>query len=177
MSRYMGHALQYQKILYYQYPQQVLTLLLLEQPHIATCWLHSLPGSHINPRPEMDDSHQQHHKKGQLHPRLLAQNLRFCPPSCRKRAYISLVRSVLEYSAAVWDPYQQNDTDKLENIQRCAARFINQNYKDSTPGCVTNMLRDLGLQPLQNRRKQQGLTLFFKTVRGLNPTIPPNEFL
>ena len=80
MSRYMGHALQYQKILYYQYPQQVLTLLLLEQPHIATCWLHSLPGSHINPRPEMDDSHQQHHKKGQLHPRLLAQKPLVLPP-------------------------------------------------------------------------------------------------
>ena len=79
---------------------------------------------------------------------ILRRNLRFCPPSSRKTAYISLVHSVLEYSAVVWDPYQQNDIDKLENIQRCAARFINQNYKDRSPGHVTNMLRELGLQSL-----------------------------
>ena len=30
-------------------------------------------------------------------------------------------------------------------------------YKDRTLGYVTNMLRDLGLQSLQNRRKQQRL--------------------
>ena len=122
MSRYMGHALQYQKILYYQYPQQVLMLLLLEQPHITTHWLHSIPGSHINPWPEMDNSHQHHHKEGQLHSRFLEQKHLVLhppppPPSCRKTAYsISFVHSALEYSTVVWDPYQQNDTDKLENI-------------------------------------------------------------
>ena len=47
----------------------------------------------------------------------LHRNLWFCPPSCRKTAYnISLVHSALEYSTVVWDPYQQNDIDKLENI-------------------------------------------------------------
>ena len=178
MGRYMGHALQYQKMLYSQYPQQVHTLLLLEQPHISTSWLQSLPESYTNPRPEMDDSHdQQHHKEGQLHHRLLAQKPSVLPPSCRKTAYISLVRSALEYSAVVWDPYQQNDIDKLENIQRCAARFINQNYKDCTHGCVTTLLRDLGLQSLHKRWKQQCLTLFCKIVRGLTPAIPANEFL
>ena len=39
------------------------------------------------------------------------------------------------------------------------------------------MLRDLGLQLLQNKRKQQQLTLFFKIVRGLTPAIPANEVL
>ena len=39
------------------------------------------------------------------------------------------------------------------------------------------MLRDLRLQSLQNRRKQQWLTLFFKIVRELTPAIPANEFL
>ena len=101
----------------------------------------------------------------------------FCPAGFKKTAYISLVHSALKYSAAVWDPYQQNDTDNLENIQKCAARFINHNYKDCSPGCVTNMLRGLRLQSLQNRRKQQKLTPFFKIVRGPTPAIPANEFL
>ena len=72
----------------------------------------------------------------------LHRNLQFCPPSCRKTTYISLVHSALEYSDVVWDPYQKNDTDKLENIQRCAACFISQNYKltkttplDVSPTC------------------------------------------
>ena len=64
----------------------------------------------------------------------------------------------------------------LENIRRHAACFINWNYRDCTPGCVTNMLRDLRLQSLQNRRKLQWLT-FFKIVRGLTPTTLANEFL
>ena len=70
-----------------------------------------------------------------------------------------------------------NDTDKLENIQRCAVRIINQNYKDRPAGCVTNMLRGPGLQSLQNRRKQQRLTLFFKTVRWLTLANTANELL
>ena len=76
-------------------------------------------------------------------------------PSCRKTAYISLVCSSLEDSAVVWDPYQQNGIDKLENIQRCAAHFINHNYKDCTPGCVTTMLRRLGLQSLHQPQVQR----------------------
>ena len=71
----MEYALKYQNMLYPQYPQQVLTLLLSEQPHPTTGWLQSLPGSgsYTNPWPEMDDPHQQHQKEGQLHPRLLVQ--------------------------------------------------------------------------------------------------------
>ena len=62
----------------------------------------------------------------------LYRNLQFCPPSSRKTAYISLVHSALKYSTVAWDPYQQNDIDKLENIQRHEAHFmiINQNYKE-----------------------------------------------
>ena len=43
----------------------------------------------------------------------LCKNLQFCPPNCRKTAFNSLVHSALEYSAVVWDPYQQNDIDIL----------------------------------------------------------------
>jgi hypothetical protein len=34
-------------------------------------------------------------------------NLQHCPKECRKNAYNSLVRSVLEYGATIWDPYQK----------------------------------------------------------------------
>ena len=41
-----------------------------------------------------------------------------------------ICRSVLEYGATIWDPYQKNDIKKLEKIQRRGARFINQEKKD-----------------------------------------------
>ena len=44
----------------------------------------------------------------------LRRNLRNCPQECRRLAYISLFRSSLEYSAAVWDPYLKQDVDRLE---------------------------------------------------------------
>ena len=48
----------------------------------------------------------------------LHRNLQFCPPSCRKTAYISLMHPSFEYSTVVWNPYQQNGIDKLEIIQK-----------------------------------------------------------
>ena len=48
-------------------------------------------------------------------------------------AYIFLDRSAMEYSAALWDHNQQTDIDKLENVQRRAARFITQNITETVP--------------------------------------------
>ena len=47
---------------------------------------------------------------------MLRRNLRFFPEACRKTAYTSLVRSLLEYSSTVWDPHVQKEIDKIEGI-------------------------------------------------------------
>ena len=44
----------------------------------------------------------------------LQRNLRNCPQECRRLAYISLIRSSLEYGATAWDPYLKQDVDRLE---------------------------------------------------------------
>ena len=51
----------------------------------------------------------------------LRRNLRNFPQECRKTAYISLVRSILDYGSVVWDPYLKQDTEKLERVRRQAA--------------------------------------------------------
>ena len=58
----------------------------------------------------------------------LRRNLRSCPKSLKELAYISLVRSQLDYAAAIWDPYEVGHKQKIERIQRRAARFVCNDY-------------------------------------------------
>lgn len=73
------------------------------------------------------------------------------------------MRPTLEYCSSVWDPYYQKDIDKLDNIQRQAARFVLNNYS-KTPGTVTNILSNLNWTSLQLRRKYSRLVLYHKMV-------------
>jgi len=38
-------------------------------------------------------------------------------------AYTSLVRSILEYGAACWDPYKESQISALDRVQNKAAKF------------------------------------------------------
>lgn len=107
----------------------------------------------------------------------LRRNLKNCPADCRRTAYLSLVRSTLEYASIVWDPHLQRDIDKLEQVQRRAARFISGDYTSREPGCVTNMLKDLDIPPLQDRRKMARLTFFYKVTEGLVPAMLKDTYL
>nr|KAG5695054.1 hypothetical protein BaRGS_032547 [Batillaria attramentaria] len=98
----------------------------------------------------------------------LRRNLRHCPTPCKKNAYLALVRPLLEYGAIIWDPYLKQDADKMERIQRNAVRFISRDYRSTTPGFVTGLLKKYKLHTLQERREQLRLTFFFKVVEGLD---------
>ena len=97
--------------------------------------------------------------------------------TCYFAAYISLVRSTLEYGTIIWDPYAQGDIDRLEKIQRKGARFIKNDYKSRDSGCVTRMLKELDIISLQERRKELRLLFLCKVVEGLVPAIPVNSFV
>ena len=106
----------------------------------------------------------------------LRRNLRNCRSGCKLNAYLSLVRSVLEYGATLWDPYLQKDINKLEQVQRKATRFVSGDYMSRTPGSMQKLLRKLNLPPLQVRRQQLRLTFLFEVVEGLVPVMPPEHF-
>ena len=44
----------------------------------------------------------------------------------------------MEYGATVWDPYQKYNSDKVERVQRRAARFVKS--RDSRYSSVSDML-------------------------------------
>ena len=95
----------------------------------------------------------------------------------QKNSLLSLVRSILDYGSIIWDPYLLSDIDKIERVQRQAARFITGDYKTREEGCVTKMLENLALRPLQERRSASRLIFLYKVVEGLVPAIPPDEYL
>ena len=100
-----------------------------------------------------------------------------CPEECRKFAYISLVRSTLEYGSSILDPYLQKDINYIEKIQRQAARFIKKDYRSREDGCVTNMLRDLELPSLQQRREFNKLVFLFKIAGAMVMAINSEDYL
>ena len=53
----------------------------------------------------------------------LRQNLHSCSPFVKETVYKSLVKPKLEYCSSIWDPYHQEYKNKLESVQRRAARF------------------------------------------------------
>ncbi len=103
-------------------------------------------------------------QKGNCTLDFIRRNLKNCPIKLKETAYATLIRSVLEYSAAVWDPYLKKDTDKLEKLQRKAARFTTSNY-DRTSS-VTEILSDLRRSKPADRRRDFRLALFYKVVKG-----------
>ena len=58
----------------------------------------------------------------------LRRNLRTCSAKSKERAYKALVRPIVEYSATVWDPYVAKNIQKVEMIERRAARLATTDY-------------------------------------------------
>ena len=66
----------------------------------------------------------------------------------------------MEYAAAVWDPHEKEDIDRIEQVQRRAARWVNNRYRRTSS--VNDMLQDLAWPSLQERRKQIRLSTFYQ---------------
>ena len=104
----------------------------------------------------------------------IRRNLRNCNTHFKQTAYISLVRSVLEYSSTVWDPYLVQDISKLERVQRSAARFVKSDYGQKSS--VTKMMEELNWKPLHQRRREHRLVLLYKIINNL-VAIPKDDYL
>jgi len=96
---------------------------------------------------------------------LLRRTLSPCSREVKNRAYQALVRSQLEYASEAWNPYYFVTTDRLDHVQRAAARFVNNNYRRTTS--VTDLINKLAWEDLHTRRLVSQLAMFFKIHYGL----------
>ena len=56
---------------------------------------------------------------------VIRRNLNKCSTHIKAVAYTSLVRPILEYASAAWDPHSQNNIKTLERIQRHGSTILN----------------------------------------------------
>ena len=94
----------------------------------------------------------------------LRRNLKIKNARAKAEGYLTLVRPSLEYASNVWDPHHQTDKEKLEKIQRRAARFVKNDYKTSSS--VSAMINNLNWPLLEDRRKEIRLKMLQKIING-----------
>ncbi len=92
-------------------------------------------------------------------------NLKHAPSELKELSYYSLVRSLMEYSSAIWDPHLVKHKNSLEAVQRRAARWVKNDYKRDSS--VTAMLEDLEWMTLEERRRFARLVMLYKLVHGV----------
>ena len=102
----------------------------------------------------------------------LCRNLKGCPQKLRRTGYISLVRSLTQYGAALWAPHLKKDINQLELVQRRAARWIKNDY--GWRSSVTDMLEQHGLESLGSRRQDQWLILMYSVWNSVKKVVGPH---
>ena len=99
---------------------------------------------------------------------------RQCPAHIKAICYKSMVRPILEYASSVWDPHTTANIQKLESVQRRAARFCLNDHSHYS-SVTLNMLLLLNLPSLQSRKSTKLMTMY-KIING-NLHIPSNSLV
>ena len=76
------------------------------------------------------------------------------------RCYTALVHPLVEYASTVWSPHTAANINKIEQVQRRAARFVNNDFRRQSS--ITEMLQKLKWDSLQDRRARSQLVMLYK---------------
>ena len=111
-------------------------------------------------------------RKGNRTINFIHRNFKDCNQKVKEKLYKTYVRPSMEYCSSVWDPYTQSNIDKLEQVQRRAARLVTNNFSRYTR--VTPLLHQLQWTPLAERRARTKVTILYKALNNLIE-IPTNH--
>ena len=104
----------------------------------------------------------------------LKRNIKVHNKDLKSTAYTTLVRPQLEYTSTVWSPHTARDITKLEAVQRRSARWATRDYQRISS--LTQMIKDLNLRTLEQRRIDSRLALMCKITYDL-VAIPAADYL
>jgi hypothetical protein len=79
----------------------------------------------------------------------LRRNLKIPSIRIKEQAYFTLARPLVDYANTVWDPYTQTDINKVEAVQRRAARYVANNHRNRSS--VSNIIQRLKWRPLADK--------------------------
>ena len=96
---------------------------------------------------------------------LVKRTLKPCTPEVKERAYKALIRPLLEYASAAWNPHTNRETETIEKVKRRAARFVAHDYMRSTNS--QDLVNQLGWDSLESRLLLAQVTLFYKIKNNL----------
>ena len=105
----------------------------------------------------------------------LRRNLALANRHTKEVAYKTLVRPQLEYAAPIWRPYNETQTEKVEKLQRTAARWTCRRWRRNTSS-VGEMLDELEWPSLESCRERSSLTFFYKIHSG-TVSLDKDEYL
>ena len=91
---------------------------------------------------------------------LLRRTHKPCCERVKEQAYLSIVRPIAEYAAPVWSPHTNRDVNKIEQVQKNAARFVKNDYNPYTS--TSGLVSSLGWVSLEHRRLLAQASLFYK---------------
>lgn len=105
---------------------------------------------------------------------MIKRNIKKAPQKTKEAAYKALIRPKVEHCSSIWDPYQVINITKLEGVQRRSARYVCNQYnrRDS----VSNMVKSLGWESLEQRRRNNRLVLLYKIANNF-VAIPSDLYL
>ena len=78
---------------------------------------------------------------------------------------MALVRLTLEYASSSWNPHTNTDVNRLEQVQKNAARFVCNDYNSTTS--TSALVSSLGWDTLKHRRLFNQSARFYKFHNGL----------
>jgi hypothetical protein len=88
-----------------------------------------------------------------------------CPTTIKVQCFFTLVRPTLEYASSIWNPSKKDSINKVEAVQRRAARFDTGDYQRTRS--VTVMLQQRQWQTLQSRRTYAQTLMMYRIVYNL----------
>jgi hypothetical protein len=106
----------------------------------------------------------------------ISRNTKKCPIKVKAMAYKTFVRPQLEYASPAWSPHTKRNINKIEAVQRRAARATLNDWSrpNSTSsssvqyikGSPSSMLEHLDWKPLEERRLHAKLSFLYKIDHG-----------